>query len=101
LTDAELWGAWGLWMGVASAVIVVAASLLVAILVTAKGILTEAVRALGAADRIREATIPIWGLKTTNEVADELLDTVRTIERDSAALARTLEAHAGSGGVRT
>lgn len=98
MTDAQLWSAWSVWIGVAAAVVLVAAGLLITILITARGILAHAVRALTAAEVIRQATLPIWDLKTTNEVADRLLDTVSAIERDAGALAEALEAHAGAGG---
>lgn len=96
MTDAELWSAWRLWMGVAVAIILVAASLLITIWLTARGISREAVRALGAAQRIREYTMPIWALETTNEVATEMLQTVQHIEQTGGALASALESHAGA-----
>ena len=80
MTDAELWAAWWLWMGVATLIIVVAASLLVIIWRTARGIHTEALRALEAAEPIRVSTLPIWALSTTNEVAADILTTVEQIE---------------------
>ena len=96
MTDAELWSAWRLWMGVATAIVLVAASLLILIWRTARGIYTEAVRALHAAQKIRENTMPIWALETTNEVATELLQTVQHIEQTGGALAAALESHAGA-----
>lgn len=96
MTDAELWASWRLWMVVASAVIVIAAVLLIVIWRTARRIYAEAVRALHAAERIRESTMPIWALETTNEVAGELLTTVRQIEQKGGALAAALESHAGA-----
>ena len=96
MTDAELWSAWRLWMGVATAIVLVAASLLILIWRTARGIYTEAVRALHAAQTIRENTMPIWALETTNEVATELLQTVQHIEQTGGALAAALESHAGA-----
>lgn len=96
MSDAELWAAWRLWMGVAALVIVIAAGLLITIWLTARGILAEAVRALGAAERIRDNTKPIWALDTTNEVAGELLATVTHIEQTGGALAAALESHAGA-----
>ena len=98
MSDAELWAAWRLWMGVAALVIVVAAALLVAIIVTARGIRAHALRALAAAEQIRQHTLPIWELQTSNEVAAALLETVREIERDGGKLAAALESHAGAGG---
>ncbi|MBA3404929.1 MAG: hypothetical protein H0U13_09645, partial [Gemmatimonadaceae bacterium] len=69
MTDTELWRAWGLWMALAVVVILIAAVLLVTIWLTARSILAHARRALAAAEKIRESTMPIWALQTTNEVA--------------------------------
>ncbi len=96
MTDAELWASWRLWMGVAALIIVIAAVLLILIWRTARGIYTEALRALAAAERIRQNTMPIWALETTNEVAGGLLETVQQIEQKGGALAAALESHAGA-----
>lgn len=96
MSDAELWAAWRMWMVVATLVIVIAAALLITIWLTARGILREAVRALRAAERIRDNTKPIWALDTTNEVAGEILTTVQHIETTGGALAAALESHAGA-----
>ncbi len=100
MTDAELWSAWRLWMGVAIAVVLIAAGLLITIWLTARSIRTHAVRALHAAERIRAQTQPIWGLQTTNDVAVELLATVRSIEAKGGKLAEALESHTGAAGTR-
>jgi hypothetical protein len=96
MTDAELWSAWQLWMMLATVIILVAAALLIVIWRTARGIYAEVVRALRAAERIRENTMPIWALETTNEVAAEMLHTVQHIEQTGGALAAALESHAGA-----
>ena len=96
MSDAELWSAWRMWMALAAAIIVVAAVLLIMIWRTARGIHTEALRALAAAEKIRESTNPIWALKTTNEVAGTMLATVQHIEKNGGALAAALESHAGA-----
>lgn len=96
MTDPELWASWRVWMGVAALVIVIAAVLLIIIWRTARGIHAEAVRALDAAERIRESTMPIWAVETTNEVAGEILATVQQIEAKGGALAEALESHAGA-----
>ena len=96
MSDAELWSAWRMWMALAAAIIVVAAVLLIMIWRTARGIHTEALRALAAAEKIRESTNPIWALKTTNEVAGSMLATVQHIEKNGGALAAALESHAGA-----
>ena len=96
MTDAELWSAWRMWMALAAVIIVVAAVLLIMIWRTARGIYAEALRALRAAEKIRESTNPIWALATTNEVAGKMLATVQHIERNGGALAAALESHAGA-----
>ena len=96
MTDADLWRAWRLWMLLATVIILVAAVLLIMIWRTARGIHTEAVRALRAAEKIRVSTQPIWALETTNEVAAEMLATVQHIEANGGALAAALESHAGA-----
>ena len=96
MTDAELWSSWRMWMVVATVIILVAAVLLIAIWQTARGIYREALRALSAAEKIRANTDPIWALKTTNEVATTMLETVQNIEKNGGALAAALESHAGA-----
>ena len=96
MTDADLWAAWRLWMIVATAIIIVAAALLITIWLTARSILAHAVRALNAAEKIRQQTLPIWELQTSNEVAEELLATVQSIEAKGGKLVEALESHAGA-----
>lgn len=98
MSDTDLWSAWTMWMLVAAGIIAIAAGLLITIWVAARGILAHARRALAAAERIRESTMPIWALQTTNEVAAELLETVQAIEAKGGKLAEALESHAGAGG---
>ena len=91
MSDAELWAAWRLWMVVASVVVLFAAGLLITILLTARRILAEAVRALNAVETIRKNTQPIWELQATNQVAAQILQSVEAIERKGGALVRALE----------
>ena len=98
MTDADLWAAWRIWMVVAVVVILVAAALLVTIWLTARGIAAHARRAVVVLEAIRENTRLIWALQTTNEVAEELRDTVRDIETKATALAEALQSQAAAGG---
>jgi hypothetical protein len=100
MTDAELWATWRLWMAVGALIVLVAAALLVTIWLTARSIVGHARRALAAAEAIRANTAPIWALQTTNEVAHELLDTVRAIEAKGGALVGALDSQAAAGGRR-
>jgi hypothetical protein len=90
MTDADLWRTWGIWLGVAAVIIVVAAALLITIWLTARGILAHAVRALNAAEKIRENTLPIWALGSSNEAAEKLLETITSIEQKGGKLAEAL-----------
>jgi len=90
MTDADLWAAWRMWMGVVTGVVLIAAGLLITIWLTARKILADAVRALNAAQAIRAQTQPLWGLQQTNEVAEDMLDTVTAIEKTATLLADAL-----------
>ena len=91
MSDAELWASWRLWIVVATVVVLLAAGLLITILLTARQILNEAVRALNAVELIRKNTQPTWELQTTNEVAERILNTVEAIEAKGGALVSALE----------
>jgi uncharacterized protein YoxC len=100
MTSADLWAAWRLWMLVAAAVIAVAAALLVTIWLTARSIAAHATRALKAAEAIRDNTRVIWELQTTNEVAEQIRDTVCDIEAKTAKLIEALQNPAAAAGGR-
>jgi hypothetical protein len=101
MTDAELWAAWRLWMSVAALIVLIAASLLVTIWLTARSIGGHATRALRAVEAIRDNTRAIWELQTTNEVAEQIRDTVCEIEAKCQKLADALHGQAaGAGGRR-
>jgi hypothetical protein len=101
MTSADLWAAWRLWMVVAAVIILIAASLLVTIWLTARSIAGHATRALRAVEAIRDNTRVIWELRTTNEVAEQIRDTVCDIEAKSQKLVEVLQGHAaGAAGHR-
>ena len=91
MTDAELWASWRIWMTIAAAVVLVAASLLVYIWLTARGILREAVRALAAVETIHKNTQGIWALQATNDVAERISRTVKDIQKKGSSLVGALE----------
>ncbi len=100
MTSADLWAAWRIWMVVATAVIAVAAALLVTIWLTARGIAAHATRALRAAEAIRSNTRAILELQTTNEVAEQIRDTVCEIESKAGKLIEALHNPAAAAGGR-
>jgi sensor histidine kinase regulating citrate/malate metabolism len=100
MTNADLWAAWRLWMLVATVVIAVAAALLVTIWLTARSIAAHATRALRAAEAIRDNTRVIWQLQTTNEVAEQIRDTVGEIESKTGKLIEALQNPVAAAGRR-
>jgi hypothetical protein len=89
---------WVVALIAAAAVVVVVVVLLLAILLMARRILTAATRSLNAVERIRQNTLPLWELGTTNEVAGDLLNSANSIRRRVEALAGALESAQHGGG---
>jgi hypothetical protein len=84
----------------ATVIIAVAAALLVTIWLTARSIAAHATRALRAAEAIRDNTRVIWQLQTTNEVAEQIRDTVCEIESKATKLIEALQNPAAAAGGR-
>ena len=81
---------WYAGVAVAAAVVAAVAALLLVIIGTARGILTNARRALGIANEIVTNTRPIWELERTNAVAVQLLEGARAIEGHATEVADAL-----------
>lgn len=92
VADADLLFYWSVGLVTVAAVVVIVVVLLLAILIGARRILRAAVRALGAVEHIRQNTLPLWDLTTTNHVAADLLAGATSIKRHAEALAGALEA---------
>lgn len=73
MNDASLYQSWFLWLGVATVLILAAATLLLLVYFAAKRILRLATAALGLVVEIKQNTNSIWGLQQTNEVAGKIL----------------------------
>jgi hypothetical protein len=82
---------WYAGMAAAATVIGAVAVLLLALIATARSILSNADRALKAANEIVTNTRPIWQLEQTNEVASQLLEDAQAIEQHATQIADTLE----------
>ena len=100
MSSAELWAAWRLWMLVAAVIILIAAGLLITIWLTARSIVAHATRALRAAEAIRDDTRAIWQLQNTNEMAEEIRDTVCDVETKAKKLVDALAIQTAAGGSR-
>lgn len=86
---------WVLWYAVGGALVAVAAGLLIAIVVVARGIEKEAGRALAAARRIEANTQVIWALAGADEALQEIRGAAEAIAAKGGILLAAL--HGGSG----
>lgn len=84
------------WFVVGGAVVAVAALLLIAIWWVARGIEKQAVRALAAAERIRDHTQPIWRLADTVDALEEVHRRVRSIAEKAETLAGAVHGEGGA-----
>lgn len=85
----ELFTSWGFWYLVGGAIVLLAATLLIAIIVVARGILREASRALSALETIEQNVQPIWDLATA-------LERLESIHRVARSIADKVEMLAGA-----
>lgn len=92
MTTRQFVRAWYMGLAIAGGVVLAVATLLLAIIATARSILGNARRALELANEIVANTHPIWQLEQTNAVAGQLLEGAAAIERDAADVAGALEA---------
>lgn len=90
MTDGEFITAWLVVVALAGVVVLIAAGLLLAILVTARSILGHGAEALEAAEHIAADTQVIWALADTNQVAAQILATAEQIEANGAVIAEAL-----------
>jgi sensor histidine kinase regulating citrate/malate metabolism len=90
MPDAELYTIWYWSLAVAGVVVLLAAALLMAIVLVARRILSNARQALEAAEAIAEDTKVIWELEETNRTAEEILATAESIEERGGRIACTL-----------
>jgi hypothetical protein len=86
VTDAELFTAFAIGLGVAAVIIAVAAGLLIGVLLTARSVLGHATEALTAAERIADDVQIIWALDDTNRIAGEILMGAESIEAHGAQI---------------
>lgn len=88
----DIYGWWSFWVGIAGAVVAVAAALLVTIVMLARQIASLAATGLAVVEQIEQNTKPIWQLNATNHVARQLLDGAQAIEGNAGAIVDALSA---------
>jgi hypothetical protein len=82
--------AWTIGYVIGGLIVVVVAALLLTIIALCLRIRRLARTALAVVGEIEGNTRPIWGLNTTNRVAQNLLDGAKAIEANGAALVEAL-----------
>lgn len=90
MNDFALYSEWYFWLIIAAILIVAAAALLIIVLLLARRILRLAVTALGIVTNIKENTMPVWELQTTNEVASQILQGAKDINDHTKLVASNL-----------
>lgn len=95
MTDVQLLSRWYLILGIAGAVVAVAALLLIAILLTARRIEAAAARSLRAVEKIHQNTTVIWELDKTNTVAWQLREAAKSMRQHAEEVAEAMQAPAG------
>ncbi len=91
MEEATLYNHWYIGLGIAGAIVVIAAVLLVLVWTAARRILRLAKAALQIVIVIKENTHSIWGLQQTNEVAGEILQEAGEIEGHATLVANALK----------
>lgn len=88
----EIYFWWAVWLVIAVVIVIAAAALLISVIVAARRIRSLAVVALGVVEEIEQNTKPIWELKTSLDVAGQLLGGAEAIKGNATAVLGALVA---------
>lgn len=92
----DLFFEWSFWYAVGGAVVVVAAVLLITILLVARGIAAEAVRALEAARTVEANVRSVRDLAGARDTLESIRDHADVVEATAGKLAGVLHGEAGA-----
>ncbi|MDX1623040.1 MAG: hypothetical protein R3199_03575 [Gemmatimonadota bacterium] len=95
----DFWFSWTFWYAVGGAIVAIAAILLIAILVVARGIEREAERALAAVREIEANTRVLWQLGPAREAMERIRWASESIADKVEALAGAVHGETGRRGV--
>ncbi|MBA3648712.1 MAG: hypothetical protein H0W62_09195 [Chitinophagales bacterium] len=90
MNDATYWNEFYIGLAIAGAIVLIAATLLILILIAARRILKLAQAALGIVINIKQNTLSIWELQNTNHTAIDILNEADTILSNAGAVATAL-----------
>ena len=86
----EIYFWWLVWLIIGGLIVVAAAALLIMVIVAARRIAGLATTALDVVEQIEQNTKPIWQLKTSHEVATNLLSGAEAILSNAGSIAEAL-----------
>lgn len=92
MTTEEIYFWWMVWLIFAVVIVIAAAALLIGVIVAARRIRSLAGVALGVLQEIEQNTKPIWELKTSLDVAEQLLGGAEAIKGNATAVLGALVA---------
>lgn len=90
MENETLFNEWLIGLALVSVIIVIAAVLLILVWLAAKRILRLAGAALEIVTNIKNNTLPIWELETTNKVAVDIQKEAKAIEEHATLVAEAL-----------
>ncbi len=90
MNDATYWNEFYIGLAIAGAIVLIAATLLILILIAARRILKLAQAALGIVINIKQNTLSIWELQNTNHTAIDISNEADTILSNADAVANAL-----------
>ncbi len=90
MNDAAYYNEFYIGLAIAGAIVLIAATLLILILIAARRILKLAGAALGIVVNIKQNTLSIWELQNTNHTAIDILNEADTILSNAGAVATAL-----------
>lgn len=91
MENETLFNEWLIGLGLVSLIVVIAAVLLILVFLAAKRILRLAGAALEIVTQIKNNTLPIWELETTNKVAVDIQNEAEAIQAHATLVAEALE----------
>lgn len=90
MNDAAYYNEFYIGLAIVGAIVLIAATLLILILIAARRILKLAGTALGIVIKIKQNTLSIWELQNTNHKAIDILNEADTILSNAGAVATAL-----------
>ena len=91
MNDAAYYNEFYIALAIAGAIVLIAATLLILIIIAAKRILKLATAALSIVVNIKKNTLSIWELQNTNHIAVDISNEADTILNNAGAVAQALQ----------